>query len=245
MSGFKVKTISYTDAVREDVESVWVINTTHLIAGANQRRGNVLLSYTPDGGENQVLPILDTWLPVDLLSVMTLADVRRSSAQLRSMENAKLITFVSESEARRILANEKAGAENERVRSLQKGYRNALGGTRALDDKGEIDLFGGPGGLSANTETAESLFDEISALSNEINADPGGEYERALVEFLCKADLDATRTLATAILNPDNPATVFIDAALAARDKGEDVTDMTFSAYRKEFAAQVAALPPM
>lgn len=103
----KKDVLTIAECERNNETSLWVLNNTN-------PKGNVNVTV-PDGmGQNTVLTIPVTFIPIDLTTMSTKQAIL-SSPNFRKVITSKMLSIISDEKAQELLSSDKAQAEMDRI----------------------------------------------------------------------------------------------------------------------------------
>jgi hypothetical protein len=144
-------------------EPIWVLNTA--VRSDVGQAGEIILGVPKiNGSKIDPLHIPQTWLPIEITRMIPRGQLLAASEFRQSIEN-KLITPISKEYAQKILSEEGAKEERERLDELRKHIR-AAGAAKTLGGAPEV-----------------VMVDSETAVTTEASAKKSAELDAAFVMF--------------------------------------------------------------
>lgn len=187
-----IKSISLSDLDDKGTGPIWVINSA--ASSRFQLTGQIVVSIPqPNGIKSDALVINQTWLPVDI-SQRFRRDRLLNATEFRAAVVNGLLTVISEKDAERMLRQEGAAEETQRLRDLEEHVRSAGAARTIGDSKVEITRTDGVDDEDENPVEVFGVDDEpevnvARAAKKGVEADENGLLPSFLM-FANKLELE-------------------------------------------------------
>lgn len=163
-------TISITPLDISDVlkatDSLYVVNNTDL--QRSRPKGTLHIVARDEAGEEVVINLPKTWIPINLASYCDVKSVTRSQ-NFRDLLRKSIVYAVSDDQAKTILSSGAGLAEHKRVMALENMVSKATGGAQPT----EITIFGGddtPAQTPATAKNAPLRDTHVEEIVSDFNA---------------------------------------------------------------------------